>query len=127
MIDLSSFKDYMADPSVLKEEHIKDFNDKTKNIPYRIEDSCFDDKYTTIVFDTGWITFHIEDIVCYIMAYYRDKKSSGVKKDEIWSAFKNTLKENGCEKITMYTKINPKMWEKRYGFMINRYEMEVKI
>ena len=111
----------MADPSILKEHHVNEFTSKTKDTPYRIKDTCFDDDYTTIIFDTGWITFKIKENVCYIMAYYRDRKSSNVKKDEIWSAFKNTLKENGCEKI------NPKMWEKRYGFTINRYEMEVKI
>ena len=123
---LDKFKKYMADPSILSEAHIESFKVRTENTPYRIEDTCFNDDYTTLIFDTGWVTFKIEDEDCIVMAYYRDNESK-IDKDELWNAFKGMLRDNGCKKITMYTVLNPKMWEERYGFKVKRYEMEAEL
>ena len=122
---LDKFKKYMADPSVLTEAHVKNFQLRTEETPYRIGDNS-DENCTTLIFDTGWVTFKIEGDECLVNAYYRDNESN-VKKDELWGAFKDMIRDNGCNKIIMYTMINPKMWEERYGFKVKRYEMEVDL
>ena len=59
MIDLSSFKDYMADPSVLKEEHIKDFNDSMTPHTHACSDLSF--IYYVNPPDKSTITFYSEN------------------------------------------------------------------
>jgi hypothetical protein len=120
---LNKVKDYMVDSSILTSSHMKKFLDADKDGVFEFERFLHDKNFTTLVFDVGFVTFRIKGDECFIAAYFRDK-SSKMSKDDIWEGFQGMLKDNGCKKIVMYTSISPSMWESRYGFKINRYEME---
>ena len=126
-MNILKFKPHLKNKGIIQPQHVAEYYEKTTM--YSIDEALRDDKYSTFIFDTGWITFKIENDECFIMSLYRDE-SSKLDRDEMIESFVDMCRDNKVKKITMITDIDPKMWVDNYGFKIikpMRHKMEKTI
>ena len=124
----------MEKPTILSRE---DYNLIEKISFKDEEDSIYDyinnSNWTTFFFKKGLFVFYIDldrhtnEKTCFVLYYYKDKKSTKFSARELLDNFKEFLKLNKCIKMVMYTELDPSFWAKDYGFEIKKYEMELKL
>jgi hypothetical protein len=133
---LTSFiKKYFGEKSTVFSAEDYKFIDKIsfKNDEDSIYDYINNPEWTTLFFKKGLVVFYIDfnrhtkEKTCYMIYYYKDKKSTKFSADKLLKEFIKFLKLNGCIKMIMCTELDPKLWIKNYGFKITRYEMELKL
>tara|TARA_R100000458_G_C8203739_1_gene193448 strand:- start:161 stop:541 length:381 start_codon:yes stop_codon:yes gene_type:complete len=126
----------MENPSILNSEDMKFFDkmvfkDNGKTLNHILSNP----NNTTFFFNKGFVSFNTflkdgdgydNDLICDLLIFFKTKDSK-LKRDFLLKGFWNFLRLNGCTKVNMHTKINPKFWENNYGFKILKYEMELDL
>ncbi len=127
----------MEDISILTEEDYKFFDKKVfQDNGKTFKNLLHNPNNTVLIFNRGIVIFTIYDTddidgynndrVCLVYILYKARDSK-VDWKLTYNEFIKFLKDNGCTKMLMYTKINPKFWTDNYKFKLKRYEMELDL
>ena len=129
-------KYFMEDISILNKEDFEFYDSETyRDGGKSLKIYMNNPSNVTLFFNKGFIVFNLEernydgydeDIVCYVIDYYKSKESK-LTKEFIVSGFWDFLRFNKCTKVLMTTQINPDFWINRYGFKLKKYEMELEL
>ena len=138
MIFTDYIKKYgMNDISVLTKEDYSFLDSKIfKDNGATLKKLLYSPSNTVLIFNRGIVIFNIYDTdntdgynydrVCMLHLLYKANDSE-IDWNIAYNEFLKFLKVNKCTKILMYTKLDPKFWERKYNFKIKRYEMELDL
>lgn len=127
----------MEDISILKEEDYRFFDEKVfKDNGLTFNSLLNNPQNRTLIFDRGIVIYSIYDTdntdgynydrICLVYLLYKAKDSK-IDWKVTYNEFIKYLKNNGCTKMLMYTKIKPEFWIDNYKFKLKRYEMELDL